>query len=103
VQTVREGHIQRELRHRADPHVERCGCILKGFRGNCLIRGSATYAGTAPVIARTADLYAASWRNGAPEPARQLAIDEPINWVTHLGTHNAFNSFSDGISRGCST
>jgi len=81
-----------------NPHVERCGCILKGFRGNCLIRGFCNICrNSTRHRPGTADLYAASWAQWALRNQReQLAIDEPINWVTHLGTHNSFNSFSDG-------
>lgn len=42
-------------------------------------------------------MYGSSWERWALRNQReQLAVDEPINWVMQLGTHNAFNSWSDG-------
>lgn len=36
------------------------------------------------------------WANWALRNQEVLAIDEPINWVSRLGTHNAFNNRQDG-------
>lgn len=36
-----------------------------------------------------------SWVHWALQNQRTLAIDEPINWVMHLSTHNAYNSAAD--------
>lgn len=40
--------------------------------------------------------FRASWVSWALANQRALAIDEPINWVMHLTTHNAFNNQADG-------
>jgi hypothetical protein len=37
-----------------------------------------------------------SWLDWALGNQRTLAIDEPINWVQHLSTHNANNNIADG-------
>lgn len=42
------------------------------------------------------DSYATSWVAWALNNQRELAQDEPINTVMHLGTHNSFNTRSDG-------
>ena len=36
------------------------------------------------------------WADWALANQRTLAIDEPINWVMHLSTHNAYNNTADG-------
>ncbi len=40
--------------------------------------------------------FRGTWADWALANQRTLAIDEPINWVTHLATHNAFNNWADG-------
>jgi hypothetical protein len=41
--------------------------------------------------------FKGSWEDWALRNQRDsLANDEPINWVMRLGTHNSYNSFSDG-------
>ena len=37
-----------------------------------------------------------SWLDWALTNQRDLAIDEPINWVLHISTHNANNNIADG-------
>ena len=48
----------------------------------------------------TRHLAGAEFRDGwvawALRNQRTLAIDEPINWVMHLSTHNAYNNAADG-------
>jgi len=41
-------------------------------------------------------LFRGTWVDWALANQRTLAIDEPINWVMHLSTHNAFNNLADG-------
>jgi hypothetical protein len=38
------------------------------------------------------------WANWALRNQEVLAIDEPINWVSRMGTHNAFNAWQDSYS-----
>ena len=40
--------------------------------------------------------FRGTWADWALANQRTLAIDEPINWVMHLVTHNAFNNWADG-------
>ena len=40
--------------------------------------------------------FRGTWVDWALANQRTLAIDEPINWVMHLTTHNAFNNQADG-------
>jgi hypothetical protein len=40
--------------------------------------------------------FRGTWADWALANQRKLAIDEPINWVMHLTTHNAFNNWADG-------
>jgi len=80
------------------PRLEGCECLITGFFGNCLLRRPCLMCRNdtrhRPL---TAAVFATSWANWALRNQReQLAIDEPINWVMHLGTHNSFNSYSDG-------
>jgi hypothetical protein len=44
------------------------------------------------------DLFRLTWVEWALSNQRNLAQDEPINTVMHLGTHNSFNTRSDGHS-----
>ncbi len=37
-----------------------------------------------------------AWTDWALRNQLQLAIDEPLNWVSRLGSHNAFNNAADG-------
>ena len=39
-----------------------------------------------------------TWPDWALTNQRTLAIDEPINWVMHLSTHNAYNAAADGFA-----
>jgi hypothetical protein len=41
--------------------------------------------------------FRGSWVDWALANQRTLAIDEPINWVMHLTTHNAFNNVTDHL------
>ena len=78
--------------------IERCGCLLRGLFGNCLIpRLCSVCRNDTRHRPATASLFANSWVSWALRNQReQLAVDEPLNWVMHLGTHNAFNTYSDG-------
>jgi hypothetical protein len=40
--------------------------------------------------------FRGTWVDWALANQRTLAVDEPINWVMHLTTHNAFNNQADG-------
>jgi hypothetical protein len=43
--------------------------------------------------------YELGWVNWAlKNQERQLALDEPLNWVSRIGAHNAFNATSDGYT-----
>jgi hypothetical protein len=78
--------------------TERCGCVLTGLLGNCLIpRICQICRNETRHRAATSSSFRSSWEQWALQNQReQLAVDEPLNWVMHLGTHNAFNTFSDG-------
>jgi hypothetical protein len=77
--------------------VNRCGCLLHGPFGGCLIP---QFCGTCVNDTRrrpSLNAFNGSWEDWALRNQRDsLAKDEPINWVMHLGTHNSFNSVSDG-------
>lgn len=75
-----------------------CGCLLRGPFGGCLLwRRCESCVNATRNRARTTSTFADSWAAWALRNQRdQLALDEPVNWVMHLGTHNAFNSHSDG-------
>jgi PKD domain len=77
--------------------VHRCDCLLHGPFGGCLIPlfcGSCVnYTRRRPSL----NSFSGSWEDWALRNQREsLAKDEPINWVMHLGTHNSFNTVSDG-------
>jgi hypothetical protein len=73
-----------------------CGCLLRGFFGNCLIPKlcitCVNYTRKHPSL----DTFSDRWVDWALRNQRNLAQDEPLNWVMHLGTHNSFNSIADG-------
>src|SRR4030095_14965764 len=73
-----------------------CGCLLRGFFGNCLIPKLCVtcvhYTRKHPSL----DTFSNKWVDWALRNQRNLAQDEPLNWVMHLGTHNSFNSIADG-------
>jgi hypothetical protein len=73
-----------------------CGCLLRGLLGNCLIPRLCTYCVNSSRRIGAIDAFASSWTDWALRNQRDLAQDEPLNWVMHLGTHNSFNSFADG-------
>jgi hypothetical protein len=35
------------------------------------------------------------WTLRALKNQRELGVDEPINWVMHIGTHNSYNTLND--------
>jgi len=77
--------------------VHRCGCFLHGPFGGCLIPqfcgACVNYTRRRPSL----NSFSGSWEDWALRNQREnLAKDEPINWVMHLGTHNSFNTVSDG-------
>jgi hypothetical protein len=73
-----------------------CGCILRGLFGNCLIpRICLTCVNDTRRRSSIGGLVL-SWTEWALRNQRQLALDEPVNSVMHLGTHNSFNTESDG-------
>ena len=78
--------------------LETCGCLLRGLFGNCLIpKPCRICRNETRHRPETTNLYASSWVAWALRNQRdELAVDEPVNWVMRLGTHNAFNSVSDG-------
>ena len=78
--------------------LERCGCLLTGLFGNCLIpRICEICRNQTRHRTATSNSFRSTWEQWALRNQReQLALDEPLNWVMHLGTHNAFNTYSDG-------
>lgn len=44
----------------------------------------------------SADPFQAAWHDWALKNQRELAQDEPLNWVTQIATHNSYNTFADG-------
>jgi hypothetical protein len=73
-----------------------CGCVLRGFFGNCIIPGICRSCENRTRRRPSINAFASSWANWALKNQRELAQDEPINWVTHIGSHNSFNTQSDG-------
>lgn len=82
-----------------DPSAPRvCGCILRGPFGNCLIPRMCVYCVNDTRRVSAVNGFTGSWIDWALRNQRELTQDEPINWVTQLGTHNSFNSLADGHS-----
>jgi len=79
---------------------ETCGCLVSNPFGGCLVqRPCQKCRNFTRHHAATTGSFRDSWIAWALRNQReQLAIDEPINWVMHVGTHNSFNNFSDGHS-----
>ena len=79
---------------------ETCGCLVSNPLGGCLVqRRCQKCRNDTRHRAATTQSFKGSWTAWALRNQReQLAIDEPINWVMHLGTHNSFNNVSDGHS-----
>ena len=75
-----------------------CGCVLRGFFGNCLIPKLCVSCENLTRRRPSIAAFESSWTNWALRNQRDLAQDEPVNWVMHLGTHNSFNAVSDGHS-----
>ena len=76
--------------------VQTCGCVLRGFFGNCLIPKICTTCENFTRRQPHVDAFGGSWNDWALRNQRDLAQDEPINWVMQLGTHNSFNNVADG-------
>jgi len=77
---------------------KKCGCLLNGPFGGCLIPKLCitceNFSRRRPSISLS--VLANRWTDWALRNQRELAQDEPLNWVMHLGTHNSFNTASDG-------
>jgi hypothetical protein len=43
-------------------------------------------------------LFLGGWADWALKNQRELAQDEPLNWVMQIATHNSYNTFADGHS-----
>lgn len=41
-------------------------------------------------------LFLGGWADWALKNQRELAQDEPLNWVMHIATHNSYNTVADG-------
>jgi hypothetical protein len=41
-------------------------------------------------------LFLGGWADWALKNQRELAQDEPLNWVTQIATHNSYNTYADG-------
>ena len=84
------------------PYAYECGCLIPNPFGGCLVpricfgftpfscvnstRRNAYFDG----------LFVNGWIDWALKNQRQLAQDEPLNWITHIGTHNSYNTVADG-------
>lgn len=75
-----------------------CGCTLPGLFGKCAIPKLCPTCMNYTRRRSSLNGYADSWVDWALHNQRELARDEPLNWVMHLGTHNSFNTYSDGHS-----
>lgn len=80
------------------PVTRVCGCVLRGPFGNCLIPRLCTTCVNERRRVPAVNGFLGSWTDWALRNQRDLAVDEPLNWVTQLGTHNSFNSLADGHS-----
>ncbi len=76
-----------------------CGCRTPGVNG-CLVHYRCKECVSDTRQRSELRDYKNSWVDWALRNQREsLAIDEPINWVMHFGTHNSYNSISDGHGR----
>jgi hypothetical protein len=73
---------------------------LRGPFGGCLIPKLCVTCVNYTRRQVVGGIYESSWENWALRNQRNLAQDEPLNWVMQIGTHNSFNSISYGHSRG---
>ena len=74
----------------------RCGCLLSGPFGGCLIPQLCTKCVNFTRRLPSVNAFQNSWVDWALRNQRTLAQDEPVNWVMNLGTHNSFNTRADG-------
>jgi hypothetical protein len=77
-----------------------CGCLVTGPFGGCLIPRLCTTCVNHTRRRSSINTFHNSWIDWALRNQRDLAQDEPVNWVMRLGTHNSFNSTSDGHDTG---
>jgi hypothetical protein len=73
-----------------------CGCLLSGPFGGCIIPAICTTCENVTRRRSSIDGFTNSWTDWALKNQRDLSQDEPMNWVMQLGTHNSFNTRSDG-------
>jgi hypothetical protein len=79
------------------PQTQNCGCLVAGPLGGCLIPKLCNVCVNDTRRRASINDFKGSWEDWALRNQRDsLANDEPINWVMRLGTHNSFNSVSDG-------
>ena len=72
-----------------------CGCVFRGFFGNCIIPRLCYTCENSTRWNNGIASFTSSWINWALKNQRDLAEDEPLNRVMHLGTHNSFSSSAD--------
>jgi hypothetical protein len=77
-----------------------CGCLVSGPFGMCLLPRLCTTCVNHTRRRSSINTFHNSWMDWALRNQRDLAQDEPVNWVMRLGTHNSFNSTSDGHDTG---
>ena len=72
-----------------------CGCTRR-LLGICVAPISCDRCVNHTRRMGTIDAFKGSWVDWALRNQRELAQDEPLNWVMHLGTHNSFSTVADG-------
>jgi len=88
--------------------VERCGCRVDSYWG-CIIPKYCTYRTDTCLIpepcnmcrnddrhSSTPDFVQSTWGYKTLSEQARLTRNEPINWYTHIATHNAYNNYADG-------
>ncbi len=73
-----------------------CGCLVQNPFGGCLIPLPCLTCENNGRRRAEIDAFDSTWVAWALRSQRELAQDEPLNRVMHLGTHNSFNTIADG-------
>ena len=82
------------------PHVyvfdgAHCGCAKTIF-GFCLGNTCTKCVNYTRRLTVVEQMFMGGWTDWALRNQRELAQDEPLNWVMQIATHNSYNTYADG-------
>src|SRR5690348_3184418 len=78
------------------PSLYTSGCLIPNPFGGCLLPKLSFRCTNLSRRLGSVDPFLGGWTDWALKNQRELAQDEPLNWVTQISTHNSYNTWADG-------